>query len=64
MTPDELLRAMGEIIEECAHGKRDRVTGEMEKLKRAEWLEIRLRFETLVVLNMPRLGTETDDDAG
>jgi hypothetical protein len=54
LTPDQFMRAVGVIIEECAHGTRDKVTGDMQPLTRAELVAIRERFETLVALNMPR----------
>lgn len=54
MTPDALLRAIAVIIEENASGTRDRVTGDMQPLSRAELVAIRERIETLIAMNMPR----------
>lgn len=60
MTPDALLRAIAVIIEENASGTRDRVTGDMQPLSISELVMIREHIETLIALNMPRLG-ESDE---
>ena len=55
MTPDQLMREVGVIIEECASGTRDRVSGDMQPLTREELTEIRLRVQVLIAMNMPRV---------
>jgi hypothetical protein len=58
MTGDQLCRAIGVIIEECVSEPRDKVTGDMQPLSRAELLAIRERIQTLIALNLPRETSE------
>lgn len=54
MTPDQLIRAMAVIVEECAQGRRDRVTGDMQPMSKAELVAVRERVDTLITMNFPR----------
>lgn len=59
MMPDDFLRNVAVIIEECCESHYDRANGNREPISRSEWLAIRDRVNTLVAMNLPR---ESDDE--
>lgn len=62
MTPDQFMRAVGVIIEEQG-STRDRVSGDMQPLTRAQLVAIRERIETLIAMNMSRESDELHTEA-
>lgn len=55
MNPNELMSAVGSLIEEIS-GPYERNTGEQAELTREQWALFVERVEIMRVLNMPRLG--------
>ena len=57
MTPDELYRAMADCIEDVCGGTS---AVRKEPISLVEWHDIRMRFDLICSVNMPRL--EKPDD--
>lgn len=55
MRPNELMSAVGSLIEEIS-GPYSRNTGEQAKLTREQWATFVERVEIMRVMNQPRLG--------
>lgn len=59
MKPNELMSAVGSLIEEIS-GPYAHRTGEQAKLTREQWDTFLKRIEIMRVMNMPRLGEDDD----